>query len=265
MAASPARAPRQLVLTRPIAFIDLETTGLSTLSDRIIEIGILRITPDGHKRQFCTKINPERGISAGPSNVHGIKSEDVQNKPTFKDIAPRVLELLTECDLAGFNVTKFDLPLLKEEFRRAGIGFSLENRRVIDVKNIYHIKEPRDLTAAYKFYCGADHANAHSAFEDARVSWKILEAQLATYPDLPNTPDGLANFCAQGKYVDSGKWFERRGSEFIFSRGKHAGYALKAVAETNPDYLDWMLGEDIPEDTALLVARALLKKYEGRA
>jgi len=257
---NPAPANRQLALTRPLAFIDLETTGLSTASDRIVEIGILKVMPDGRKHQFYARLNPEQHISAGASRVHGMKDGDVENSLKIKDITPRVLELLADCDLASFNVAKFDLLLLQEEFRRVGVEFSLANRRIIDVQRIYHAKEPRDLTAAYKLYCGADHTNAHSAFEDARVCWKVLQGQLERYPDLPNTSAGLAEFCTrtkQGRFMDSGRWFEARGGEPHFARGKHSGRALREVAETDSDYLDWMLGEDVPEDTALMVALAL--------
>jgi DNA polymerase-3 subunit epsilon len=261
---NPAPTNRRLALTRPLAFIDLETTGLNTASDRIVEIGILKVMPDGRKHQFYAKLNPEQHISAGASGVHGIEDGEVANRSKFKDITPRVLELLADCDLAGFNVAKFDLLLLQEEFRRVGIEFSLANRGIIDVQRIYHAKEPRDLTAAYKFYCDANHTNAHSAFEDARVCWKVLQGQLERYPDLPNTNAGLAEFCARtkkgGRFMDLGRWFEAKVGEPHFTRGKHVGRALKEVAETDSDYLDWMLGEDVPEDTALMVARALRSK-----
>lgn len=254
---------RELHLQRPLAFIDLETTGLSIFKDRILEIGILKIMPDGRKHQFYAQVNPEAEISGGATRVHGIKKEDLDDKPPFRTVASRVLELLTDCDVAGFNLASFDLPLLQEEFRRIGIDFSLAGRCVVDVKRIYHMKESRDLTAAYRFYCGADHEKAHNAFEDALVCWRVLKAQIDRYAELPNTPEQIIEHCAKtkrGRFLDSGCWFEVRNGQPFFAHGKHTGRALKEIAEVEPDYLDWMLGADIPEDTALLAARALRKK-----
>lgn len=252
---------RQLALSRPIAFVDLETTGFSPVSARIVEIGVLKIMPDGRKHQYYATLDPEVGISPEATKVHGITNDKVAGKPSFKEVAPRLAKLLADCDFAGFNIISFDLPFLQEEFRRAGVYFSLENRRVVDVKNIYHLKERRDLSAAYKYYCGADHEKAHSAFEDARVCWKVLEGQLTKYEDLPETVDGLCDFCTKDdkgrRFLDSGRWFEAKDSKPHFARGKHSGKSLDQIARTEPDYLDWMLGADIPEDTALLVARAI--------
>lgn len=253
---------RQLELRRPLAFMDLETTGRSTLSDRIVEIGILKIMPNGRMHKFHAKLDPERPIRADASRIHGITNKQVEGNRTFKDVARRVFELLADSDVAGFNIAAFDLLLLQEEFRRVGMEFSLLNRLVVDVMRIYHKKEPRNLASAYRFYCGSEHSNAHHAFEDARVSWKVLEGQLDRYADLPNTAEGLCQFCRPAEkpqFVDSGRWFELKDGEPFFVRGKHARRSLRAVAKTDPDYLDWMLGEDIADDTALLVARALRK------
>jgi DNA polymerase III subunit epsilon len=254
-------AKRKLALSRPIAFIDLETTGFSPVSARIVEIGVLKIMPDGRKHQYYATLDPQLGIPPEATNVHGITNDKVSGKPNFKEVAPRLAKLLTECDFAGFNIISFDLPFLHEEFRRAGVPFSLENRKIVDVKNIYHLKERRDLSAAYKFYCGADHETAHSAFEDARVCWKVLEGQIDRYEDLPDTVDGLSDFGTKDnkgrRFLDSGRWFETKNSKPHFAKGKYSGKALEEIARTEPDYLDWMLGADIPEDTALLVARAM--------
>lgn len=254
-------ARRQITLSRPIAFIDLETTGFSPVSARIVEIGVLKIMPGGRKHQYYATLDPEVGIPPEATKVHGITNNNVAGKPNFKEVAPRLARLLADCDFAGFNIISFDLPFLHEEFRRAGVPFSLENRRVVDVKNIYHLKERRDLSAAYKYYCGANHEKAHSAFEDARVCWKVLEGQLNKYEDLPDTIDGLCDFCTKDDkghcFVDSGRWFETKNGKPHFTKGKHSGQPLEEVARTEPDYLDWMLGADIPEDTALLVARAM--------
>jgi DNA polymerase-3 subunit epsilon len=257
-----AQNKRRLVLKRPIAFIDLETTGLNVLQDRIVEIGVLKVMPTGHKHQFFAVLNPEVTIKKTAQRVHRIRDEDLKGKPTFREIADRLLDLLAGCDLGGFNVATFDIPLLQEEYRRIGMEFSLKGRHIVDAKRIYHMNEPRDLTAAYRFYCGADHEKAHSAFEDALVSWRVLKAQLNKYAEMPDAPEKLAEYCAKkkrGRFLDSGCWFEERDGEPYFAHGKHVGRALREVAETEPDYLDWMLGAEIPDDTALLAARALRK------
>lgn len=253
---------RRLVLRRPLAFIDFETTGLNVLRDRIIEVGILKIMPNGHKHKFYAILNPEVRMGKVAERVHGIRAEDLRGKPTFREIARRLLDLLAGCDLAGFNIAKFDIPLLQEEFRRVGVEFSLKDRHIVDAQRIYHMNEPRDLTAAYRFYCGADHTKAHSAFEDALVSWRVLKAQLNKYTEMPDVPERLVEYCAKrkkGRFLDSGYWFEERDGEPYFAHGKHIGRALSEVARSAPDYLDWMLGADIPDDTALFAARALRK------
>jgi len=260
---SPTRAQRELVLRRPLTFIDLETTGLNSLIDRIVEIGLLKVMPDGSELYFHSIVNPEIKIPLEASHIHGITIRDVRDKPTFRTIAPRIAKFLADCDLAGFNLASFDLAVLQEEFKRSQVEFSLQDRRVVDVQRIFHFHEPRDLSAAYKFYCAGDHGRAHSAFDDARVSREILDAQLGRYPNLPNTVEKLAEFCEQtlkSRYLDSGRWFEARDGKPHFVRGKHRGRSLREVANLEPDYLDWMLDSDLPVDTAELVNQILRKR-----
>jgi DNA polymerase-3 subunit epsilon len=183
---------REIILKRPISFFDLETTGTSFEGDRIIELAVLKIEPGGKMHRFESRIDPEIKIPIEATRVHGITDADVQGKPKFREIAPRLHELIDGSDLGGFNVARFDVPFLKQEFRRAAIDFQVANHHVIDVMAIYHSKEPRNLAAALRFYCNAAYEEAHSAFADAKAAWKILNAQLQLYDDLPNDVAQLA-------------------------------------------------------------------------
>ncbi len=251
---------RRIKLTRPLAIIDLETTGISPQIDRIVEIGALRVMPDGSKTNYHTLVNPEIPIPIEATRVHQIKDSDVRKKPRFRGIAKQVARFLKGCDLAGFNLSRFDLPLLKKEFERAGVPFQGEGRHVVDAQTIFHMKEPRDLKAALKFYCGAAHKKAHSALDDARATWEVLKGQVQRYDDLPNATDAMADFCFQeSKYLDLGRWFETRHGEPAFAKGKqHRGKLLSEVAREDPSYLHWMLRlSDLPEDTSQIVRKAL--------
>lgn len=254
---------RRIKLSRPLAILDLETTGTSQEVDRIVAIGIVRIRPKGEKHtsaKFHALINPGIPIPKEASKIHKISDRDVADAPSFRKIAKQLAKFLEECDPAGFNVSGFDLPLLRKEFQRAGIHFKTEGRHVIDAQRIFHIKEPRDLSAAVKFYCGIEHKKAHTAIDDARACWKVLKAQIKRYPDLPITTSRLADFCSQldERFVDEGGWFERRHGKPAFARGKHRGRVLSEVARKDRGYLEWMLGlDDLPKDTQGLVRRAL--------
>ena len=180
-----------LKLDRPLAFFDLETTGINTQSDRIIEIAVVKCLPKGIVREFQYRINPEIPIPPSATAVHGITDADVALAPTFAQIAARLLQFLDGCDLSGVNVRRFDLPLLQQEFRRCGLEFSSGERKIVDVQTIYHMKEPRDLSAALRFYCDRDHTGAHSAMADVHATMDIFNAQLRRYDDLPRTIDEL--------------------------------------------------------------------------
>lgn len=252
----------RLSLRRPIAFLDLETTGLNPAIDRIVEIAVLKLRPDGTEESFHSQINPEIRIPIEASRIHGITNKDLRDKPKFEQIAAHLANFLRDCDLAGFNIGNFDVLILQEEFRRAGREFSMAKRSQVDIQRIYHIQEPRDLTAAYKFYCGFEHERAHSAFEDVKACRQILEAQLEKHSDLPSEVVKLAEFCDRDKksrFMDSGRWFEPRDRKPHFARGQHRGRPLKEIADLEPDYLGWLLETDLPRDTRYMVTRALKK------
>ncbi len=193
-------------LDRPLAVIDLETTGLRPESDRIVELAILKIYPDGKEIQYAKRINPGIAIPPEASAVHGIRNEDVKNEPAFRVIAKQVARILDGCDLAGFNISGYDLRLLQREFERAGVEFSVEGRAVVDDKQIFDAREPRNLEAACRFYLAEEHENAHSALADARMTWRLINAQLSRYDDLPRAPSGLNSLF--NRNVDSDGKFE---------------------------------------------------------
>lgn len=193
---------RNLRLTRPIVFFDLETTGTDPATDRIVEISVLRIEPDGREEVRTRRINPERPIPPEAAAVHGIRDEDVKDAPTFRQIARSLLAFIGEADLAGYNLRRFDLPLLERELRACGLDLDTSRRRVVDVMAIFHKKEPRDLAAAVRFYLGREHAGAHGAEADVRAAAEVLDAQLACYEDLPRTVEELARWCSSRPPAD---------------------------------------------------------------
>lgn len=257
---------RNLKLKRPLAIFDLETTGTVPNVDRVVEIGIIKVYPNGRRTKFRALVNPGIPIPLGAYMVHGISDDDVKGKPKFRKIAAKVKRFLRDCDLAGFNSVKFDIPMLLSEFERARVPFSLEGRRLVDALRIFHLKERRDLTAAYLFYCKKKHTEAHSALDDARVCWKVLQSQLQLYKDLSLDLNDLHDLCTEReRYVDAvGKRFEWRDDEASFGFGEHRGKSLKTVAKEKPDYLQWMLGRDFPDDTKEIVNDALNGKFPSK-
>jgi DNA polymerase-3 subunit epsilon len=263
MMTQPPSQPRQLTITRPLAFLDLETTGKTIGLDRIVEIGVLKAMPDGTEMTFGIRVNPEAPISTEATAIHGIADRDIQGAPTFRQIAPRLAKFLDGCDFAGYSILNFDLPMLQAEFRRVGTPLLVEGRQILDVMSIYVLKEPRDLNAAYRFYCGSEHRGAHSASADARACREVLQGQLRMYADLPNTPVGLSAFInehSRARTLDSGGWFETRNGSPAFARGKHQGRPIQEVANSDPDYLEWMLSTDPPTDT-IRVVRSVLPDF----
>ncbi len=260
--------PLILSLERPLAILDLETTGVAPDVDRIIEIAILKVMPDGSKTHYVQRFNPQILIPPESIEVHGITDEDVRDEPTFPDIAQKVANFLNDCDIAGFNVTGFDLRMLETEFLRAEVEFSIEGRSIIDAQRIFHIQEPRDLSAAVRFYLDADHEGAHSALEDARMTWQVLKAQLERYPDLPRDPSGLHEFCKppSDRYVDSERKFEWRHGQAAFAFGKYRGKLLEEVVQEDPAYLQWMCGDraNFPAETKRIVSEALEGTFPTR-
>ena len=256
-----AQPTRSLELSRPLAFFDLETTGTDIAEDRIVDIAVLKLLPDGTEEMFHSLINPGVPIPPSATEVHGIRDCDVQAKPAFAQVAAGLAAFLSGCDLAGFNVMRFDIPLLKAEFSRAGMVWPEQEPRVVDAHVVYQEKERRDLTAAVKYYCGDEHSEAHSALADARATKRVLEAQIRRYPDLPNSVEGLDSFCKEArpnKFADSGYWFSIKDGVLLFSKSQqHRGEPLLGVARTDPSFLEWMLSIDLPGDTKELVRRAL--------
>jgi DNA polymerase-3 subunit epsilon len=254
---------KQLNLDRPLAFFDLETTGIDPATDRIVEICVLRVETDGSEEIKTRRINPERPIPAAATAIHGIRDEDVRDAPTFKEIARGLHAFLEGADLAGYNVARFDAPLLNREFADCGFDLRLADRRIVDAMTIYHRKERRDLSAACRFYLDRPHDGAHSAEADVRVTAGILDAQLERYSDLPATVGELEAWCRSGRTdgVDPSGKFIWKGGEVVFSFGKHQGKALRHVAGKSPDYLEWILQSDFPADTKAVVADALRGRY----
>jgi DNA polymerase-3 subunit epsilon len=248
------------VLDRPLVFLDLETTGLSTAHDRIIELAIIKMTPRGDVLERVRRFNPGMPIPAEATRVHGITDDDVRQEASFPQRARALATLLEGCDLAGFNVRRFDVPMLCAEFRRAEVEFDPRGRRIIDIQAIFHREERRDLSAAARFYLGREHPEAHSALGDIRTSAAVLSAQLERYAHLPRDLEGLQAYCDEFAPMESEleRWFQEDGSGRVFRRGKHRGKSLADVARNEPDYLSWMLGtEDMDAEVLRVVREAL--------
>jgi DNA polymerase-3 subunit epsilon len=237
----------QLQITRPLAFIDLETTGTDTAKDRIVEIAVLKISPDGSKALKSERINPGTPIPEQASLIHGIYDKDVKDAPAFSKIAKDYFIFLNDCDLSGFNSSRFDYPILIEEFLRVGMNFSMEGRRHIDVQRIFHLMEKRNLEAAYKFYCGKILNGAHSAKADAEAAYEVLMSQLDRYPDnLKNDIDFLHDLTKDGDFVDMNRRMVFINGEPAINFGKHKGKTIKQLLKTEPQYFDWIFKSDFP-------------------
>ncbi|MBK9399919.1 MAG: 3'-5' exonuclease [Bacteroidetes bacterium] len=237
-------------LNKPLAFFDLETTGITVGADRIVEISILKLMPDGSKPVLTKRVNPEIPIPAGASKVHGIYDQDVAHEPTFKQLAPEISAFIGNADLAGYNSNKFDIPMLVDEFLRVEINFDMKGRRMVDVQNIFHKMEQRTLAAAYKFYCQKEIENAHSAEADIIATYEVFVAQLERYPDLAKDVEGLHQFTAMNQNVDlAGRIVFNEKKEEVFNFGKHKGRTVADVFEKEPSYYDWMLKGDFPAET----------------
>lgn len=250
----------KLKLKRPLAFFDLETTGVNIATDKIVEIAILKIMPDGSEEVYNKRINPERPIPAESSMFHGIYDEDVKEAPTFKDEAPHIAAFLQDADLGGYNSNKFDVPMLMEEFLSAGVDFSLKGRSFVDVQNIFHQMEQRTLKAAYRFYCGQILNNAHTAEADVRATYEVLKAQLEKYEGEPyedkhgavsypvvNDVEALHQFTNLSKPVDfAGRLVYNEEGIVVINFGKHKGRPIFEVFEIEPSYYAWMQNGDFP-------------------
>lgn len=232
-----------IALDRPLVFFDLEATGVSPQEDRIVDIALVKRLPDGTETSFSSLVNPGIPIPREAAAVHHITDDMVRSAPSFKEIAPAVLDFIGDADLGGFGLAKYDIPMLQNELRRAGFELRLETRRVLDALAIYHKMERRTLSAAYKFYCGKPLPDAHRAEPDARASLEVFFAQLERYAELPKDLDGVAAFCSQkdARFVDSDGKFVWRNGEAAFNFGKHRTLTLREVAAREPSYLRWLM------------------------
>ncbi len=253
--------PFPIVLDRPLIFLDLETTGLRVGTDRIIETAIIRLSPSGDVTERVRRFNPEMPIPPEATSIHGITDDDVADQPPFAARARSLLELLEPCDLAGFNVRRFDLPMLLTEFRRSSLSFDPHDRRIVDIQMIFHREEPRDLGAAVRFYLDRELEDAHSALADIRATAAVLTAQLNRYPHLPRDLGKLNQYCDEVRPFETevDRWFlatADRGR--IFRRGRHRDRALAEVVRDEPDYLGWMLSADDMDEGVKEIVRAAL-------
>ena len=253
-------------LTRPLIVLDLETTGVNPKHDRIVELAALKCLPDGGREEFVRRLNPERPIPPEATAIHGIRDQDVAPCPTFAAVAADLLRFLAGADLAGFGVTRFDLPLLVEEFRRAGMELAANTMRVVDAQRIYHLREPRTLSAALRFYCHAEHAGAHGARADVLATLSVLEAQLEHYADLPHDVEGLDRYCnpKSPDALDPDGRLRWRGPEVVLTFGQKNGMTLRELATREPAYLRWMLNRDFSPEVKAIVRDVLNGRYPQR-
>lgn len=240
----------ELHLKKPIIFFDLETTGTNITKDRIVEISMIKIMPNGTENERTIRLNPEMPIPAEATAVHGITDEDVANCRTFKMIAADLAKSFQGCDIAGFNSNRFDIPMLDQEFQRAGVKFDFSKPRFIDVQTIFHKKEQRTLVAAYKFYCGKDLNDAHSASADTRATYEVLKAQLDMYDDLQNDMEALSEYSSQSRNVDlAGRVIYNEQKQEVINFGKYKGQLVTDVLRQDPGYYSWILQGDFPQNT----------------
>lgn len=255
----------RLNLERPLAIFDLETTGINISSDRIVEIAIVKLAPDGTQTSYLKKVNPGIPIPPEITAIHGISDDDVRNEPSFRDIALEVLEFIGDADLGGYNSNKFDIPVIVEELMRAEIDVDFSEKRFVDVQNIFHKMEQRTLAAAFQFYCNKSLENAHSALHDAQATLDVLLAQMDRYENLQNDISYLSEF-SRGSNVDlvdfAGRLARNERNEMIYNFGKHKGKTVRDVARIEPGYYGWMLDADFPLFTKKMLKQEMEKIKE---
>lgn len=250
-----------LQLTKPIVFFDIEATGLDVSKDRIVEISLLKVYPDGTQEEKTFRVNPEIPIKKEAERVHGISAADLKDAPVFADIARELAATMQGCDIAGYNSNKFDIPLLAEEFLRVNVDFDIKKSRFIDVQVIFFKKEQRTLSAAYQFYCGKDLEDAHSAQADTKATYEILKAQLEHYNDLKNDVDFLAEFTVQKRFADfAGRIIYNSKKQEVFNFGKHKGKTVADVLKKDPGYYAWMMNGDFPLYTKKVLTAVKLRE-----
>jgi DNA polymerase-3 subunit epsilon len=255
----------ELKLKKPIVFLDLETTGVDPALDRIVEISMIKVMPDGSEEVKTLRLNPEMHIPEESTAIHHIADEDVKDLPTFKAVAKSLQTFIEGCDLAGYNSNKFDVPVLVEEFLRAEIDIDLRKTRLIDVQNIFHRLEQRTLVAAYKFYCQKDLSEAHSAEADTRATYEVLKAQLDRYPEeLKNDAEFLSEFSARTKDADfAGRIIYNEQGVECFNFGKHKGRPVAEVFREEPSYYAWMMNGDFPRYTQKIITAIRLRELKS--
>lgn len=255
----------KLKLNKPLIIFDLETTGINVSTDRIIDLFMVKIMPDGQEHHLHLMLNPGMPIPAQSSAIHGITDEMVEEAPSFKEKAGIIKDFIGDADFGGFNANRFDFPLLVEEFYRAGVDFKIQNRKFIDAQRIFHIMEPRNLSAAYKFYCNKTLENAHSAKADALATWEIIQQQLEKYPDLEPDMDHLHKVSGQDKLVDlAGRFLLDDKNEPVFNFGKHRGKRVREILTIEPAYYDWMMSGDFPENTKRVLTELRLSLLNSK-
>lgn len=268
----------KLSLKNPIVFLDLETTGINVAADRIVEIALLKINPDGSEEEKLMRINPEMHIPEKASNIHGIYDDDLKDEPTFKEVAKTVANFIEGCDLAGFNSNRFDIPLLAEEFLRAGVDIDMKKRKFVDVQAIFHKMEKRTLVAAYKLYCNESLENAHSAMADTKATYEVLKAQLDRYQGVEyadndgkkSTPivndlEKLSEFSSYDKNVDFlGRIVYNENGEEVFNFGKNKGQLVEKVLNEQPGYYGWIMNGDFPLYTKKVLTAIKLRAFNKK-
>lgn len=254
----------KLQLHKPLVIFDLETTGINTSHDRIVELYMIKIMPDFSRQDLEFRFNPGIPIPPEITAIHGISNEDVKDMPSFKDKAHEINAFLNACDFAGFNSNKFDFPMLVEEFYRAEIDFDTSKRKFIDAQKIFHLMEPRNLSAAYKFYCQKELNNAHSAKADTEATWEIIQSQLDKYNQLEPNIEFLHKFSGQNHLVDlAGRFVYNDKNEAVFNFGKHKGKKVDDVLKIDKGYYDWMMNGDFPLQTKKVLTQLKLNSLKS--
>lgn len=254
----------ELKLNKPICFFDIESTGLSVVNDRIVEISILKVFPNGNKESRTWLVNPEKSIPPEVTAIHGITNEKVANEPTFKELSHRIYEMIKDSDLAGYNSNKFDIPMLAEELLRAEIEFDFSKKKAVDVQNIFHRKEQRTLEAAYRFYCDKTLENAHSAAADTEATYEILKAQLDRYDDIENSVNFLSEYSNRFNAADfAGFIIRNKEGKELFSFGKYKNQSVEEVLDKDPGYYGWIQKSDFPLYTKKVLTAIKLRKLQA--
>ncbi len=255
----------QLNLRNPLVFFDLETTGIDVAKDRIIEISYVKVFPNGKEESKTMRINPEMPIPPASTAIHGITDADVADCPVFKAIAKNLAAQIEGCDLAGYNSNRFDIPLLAEEFLRAGVDVDFSRRKFIDVQTIFYKMEQRTLSAAYKFYCHKSLENAHTAEADTMATYEVLKAQLDRYPELKNDMTFLSEFSSFTNNVDfAGRMVYNEKGEEVFNFGKYKGKLVEEVLKQEPAYYNWMMNADFPLNTKQKLTEIKLRSFNSK-